>query len=83
MHIFTALENVKNVCPPTETILKQKIYPPIHFHTFLKRLQGATMGALKSRMRLADPWSIVSNVPLLLGFIGTLSASAILKGLGD
>lgn len=41
---WKTLESLKNVWPPTEPILKQKVYPPpIHFiHTFLKRVQGAT-----------------------------------------
>lgn len=47
-------------------VLLQKPYynkkhmPLIHFHTFLKRLQGAIWGALKSRMLcVADPWSML------------------------
>ena len=43
MHISTALENVKDVCPPTETILKQIIPPPSSF-ILIKRLHGARRG---------------------------------------
>ena len=53
LHIVTALE-IKNVCVmfvrPTETILLLFFFP--HFQTFLKKRQGATRAALKSRMRL-------------------------------
>lgn len=53
MHIFASLENF-NVCPSTETVLKQ-IYPPPFIFIYFGRVPREPLGCVKEP-QVADPW---------------------------